>query len=122
MVIEALVCDDRDCSSLLVPVTFPETCDVDDLRAPAAIVLDCVMRNVGRLDEEANRAHDALSSLGRMATAAALPTWWETPTSEEDVTDSELMRRILNDDDMRDEVQELVASLVGGPSDVRVGP
>ncbi|KAL3822688.1 hypothetical protein ACHAXA_009570 [Cyclostephanos tholiformis] len=66
MDIEAIVCDDIECNSLLVPVHFPDGCDVmtmtsgrerqdDEIRRrtrshPSAVVRDCILRNVERLD------------------------------------------------------------------------
>ena len=143
--IEAVVCDSVECASLLVPVDFPEGCEADDRRRggrsppPAAVVMDCILRNVERLDVvgggvirergEARRAYEALRSLGggggTSSTAsplgddAEMPDWWEAPIADEDVSECDLMRNILNGDDMRDMVLELAANLVGGGWDVR---
>ncbi len=47
---------------------------------------------------------------GDAAAAAELPDWWEVPTSDEDASECDLMRRVLNGGDMRDVVSELAAA------------
>lgn len=70
------------------------------------------------------------SSLGRggdgdddaAAAAAELPDWWEMPIADEDASECDLMRRVLNGEDMRDMVLELAAANLavdGGRRDVR---
>mmetsp|Transcript_19585 Transcript_19585/g.29701 ORF Transcript_19585/g.29701 Transcript_19585/m.29701 type:complete len:353 (+) Transcript_19585:112-1170(+) len=124
MEIEALVCDDTECSSLLVPVEFPEECAVDD-----AGFAECVLRNVGRLDvagehvlrernhvfaqeAEAERALEAMHTLESeylKSTSAysSFPDWWVSPSSSEDVSDCRLLEELLNGDDMHDVMRDL---------------
>jgi len=116
--IEAVVCDDLECSSLLVPVTFPEECNVD-----GDGLQDCILRNVHRLDvtgetvlqerehvfaedQEAQRALEVLQSLGseylQSAPGSLLPSWWVPPSSAEDDAECNLIQQLLNGDDFQD--------------------
>lgn len=116
--IEAVVCDHMECSSLLVPVAFPQECSV------AEGLEECILRNVNDLntrgehllqekenvfaDEgEAQRAMEALSSLNSeyftsTAAAGSLPYWWEAPVSAYDADECNLLQQLLNSDDFRD--------------------
>mmetsp|Transcript_16334 Transcript_16334/g.30805 ORF Transcript_16334/g.30805 Transcript_16334/m.30805 type:complete len:362 (-) Transcript_16334:143-1228(-) len=121
MEIEAVVCGEGEemCSSLLVPVPFPEECAVTAYEG----MEECVLRNVDTLDDgvttavdkdvfqyedEAERAFEALSSLDSSdyltstSSSANLPKWWESPKSEEDITESELLQALLNGNDLQD--------------------
>ena len=195
--IEAVVCDSMECASLLVPVNFPEGCEVavtmtDDYRhrrpragggggGGGAVVVGGggasatatrrgrhglhtpERREIGRRGgghaqgEEGGGREDVrgasiagggitggggvggggggttssiFSSLGRggdgdddaAAAAAELPDWWEMPIADEDASECDLMRRVLNGEDMRDMVLELAAANLavdGGRRDVR---
>lgn len=117
--IEAVVCDDLECSSLLVPVTFPEECSVD-----GDGLQDCVLRNMRHLDvtgenvlqereqvfaedQEAQLAMGVLQSLGSDylksdESGSCLPSWWEPPHSNEDKDECNLIQQLLNGDDFQD--------------------
>jgi len=121
--IEAVVCDHMECSSLLVPVAFPQECSVDEG------LEECILRNVNDLntrgehllqekenvfaDEgEAQRAMEALSSLNSeyftsTAAAGSLPYWWEAPVSAYDVDECNLLQQLLNSNDFRDMMRGL---------------
>lgn len=121
MEIEAVVCDESECSSLLVPVTFPEACNLDEG------LEECILRNVNNLyvegehlleerqrifeeESEAQRAFEVLSTVDAKylkettsqpssSTFDSLPTWWEHVTSTEDVHECNLIQDLLNDDE-----------------------
>lgn len=123
--IEAVVCDDLECSSLLVPVDFPEACNLDAEGLEA-----CVLRNLHNLEargsevlqdregvfaeeDEALRAFEALQSLeseylsGPSSSGGALPYWWEPALSSEDVVECDLLEQLLNGDDFNDVMRGL---------------
>lgn len=124
MEIEAVVCDDFECSSLLIPVDFPEMCDVNDTDLSG-----CILRNMSILDgtgqhvlqerdhvfaqeEEAQLAFEVLQSLDseylKSSTPFGLPAWWGPPLSKEDETECDLIQDLLNhDEDLRDMMRGL---------------
>eukprot|EP00584_Thalassiosira_punctigera_P004621 CAMPEP_0172546984 /NCGR_PEP_ID=MMETSP1067-20121228/16641_1 /TAXON_ID=265564 ORGANISM="Thalassiosira punctigera, Strain Tpunct2005C2" /NCGR_SAMPLE_ID=MMETSP1067 /ASSEMBLY_ACC=CAM_ASM_000444 /LENGTH=342 /DNA_ID=CAMNT_0013333999 /DNA_START=158 /DNA_END=1183 /DNA_ORIENTATION=+ len=128
MEIEAVVCDDLECSSLLVPVDFPEECRADDADALA----DCILRNVGELDAkgehllrerehvfaqegEAQRALEALQSLDSeyfRSTSDSLPEWWIPPSTSDDVSECDLLQDLLNGEDMHEELRVLATHVL----------
>jgi len=67
-----------------------------------------VDKDVFQYEDEAERAFEALSSLDSSdyltstSSSANLPKWWESPKSEEDITESELLQALLNGNDLQD--------------------
>lgn len=129
--IEAVVCDDVECSSLLVPVDFPEACELND---DDTALQDCILRNVHNLDvtgehvlrerervfdeeREAHRAMDALQSLDSeylrsAASTNSLPYWWAPPASADDVSECDLIQQLLNGDEFQDMLKDLATSVL----------
>lgn len=118
--IEAVVCDQSECSLLLVPVQFPSECPVDNLGFE-----QCVLRNMDSLNEigeglleqtfadekEAQEAYSALHSVGsdylKQDVPSTLPDWWIAPTTSKQMDECELLQQLLNGDDMQDVVKSL---------------
>ena len=127
MEIEAVVCDAMECSALLVPVDFPEECDVNEQGG----LTECILRNVNYLDAtgehllrerenifaqegEAQLALEVLQSLDseylKSSTppfVSSLPEWWVPPNSAEDSTECDLIQNLLNGDDFQDMMRGL---------------
>ena len=125
--IEAVVCDDSECSSLLVNIDFPGGCCILDEGLE-----ECILRNIQRLnaegetvlqkreqifaeEEESRRAMDVLGSLDSeylksSSASAALPSWWEPPISAEDVEECNLIRQLLNGGDFCDMLRGLAGN------------
>ena len=140
MDIETMVCDVSQCSSLVVPMTFPEECAIEDYdrervdhdKCDTDRLQECILRNVERLDAaskeilqerhhtiaeecETRRTFEALRSLnnGKSSIAAtSLPAWWEHPTDDDAITDCDLMRHVLNGNEIRKIVRELVVERI----------
>lgn len=119
--IEAVVCDNYECSSLLVPVDFPKECDWDGLE-------ECVLKNVQSLnkqgddliqermhefadEEEAQKAFDVFKLVGvsdyLKPSPTHLPDWWVPPTSSEEVSECDMIERVLNGADWQLEMRGL---------------
>ena len=114
--VEATLCDDMECSSLLIPVDFPNECLWDGDNDVVAID-ECIMSNVDKLDQEAEKklfegdalkdpraelVYETLQSATRLLedAPAVFPKWWVAPKTKEDVAESELLRDLLNEEDM----------------------
>jgi hypothetical protein len=117
--IEAILCDDLECNSLLVPVDFPKECLMgDDGGSDSLTVEDCVIENIDVLEREGETAlsqHNAAEKLEHvhyetLQSAEALlrdaplefPDWWVPPNNKEDSA-CELLIELLNEEDMLDE-------------------
>ncbi len=120
--IEAVVCDNYECSTLLVPVDFPTECDLD------CGLEECVLSNVQALDnrsvdliqaqlddfayeEEAKKAYDVFKLIGGTdylkSSPTKLPEWWVPPTSSEDVSECDMIEKLLNEPDWQLEMRGL---------------
>eukprot|EP00581_Thalassiosira_minuscula_P015415 CAMPEP_0183723114 /NCGR_PEP_ID=MMETSP0737-20130205/14821_1 /TAXON_ID=385413 /ORGANISM="Thalassiosira miniscula, Strain CCMP1093" /LENGTH=361 /DNA_ID=CAMNT_0025953365 /DNA_START=277 /DNA_END=1362 /DNA_ORIENTATION=+ len=127
--IEAVVCDDLQCSSLLVPVDFPEECSVE------GHVSECILRNVHHLDatgerilqekqqvfeeeSDARRAFEALQSLDseylapHASEGGSLPYWWVPALASEDEQECELLQQLLNGDDLQEMMRGLASHVL----------
>mmetsp|Transcript_19693 Transcript_19693/g.28056 ORF Transcript_19693/g.28056 Transcript_19693/m.28056 type:complete len:331 (+) Transcript_19693:213-1205(+) len=120
--IEAVVCDNYECSTLLVPVEFPKECDLD------CGMEECILKNVENLDdhsdnliqarlnyfadeEEAKKAYDVFKLIGGTdylkSSPTKLPEWWVPPTSSEDVSECDMIEKLLNEPDWQLEMRGL---------------
>ncbi len=119
--IEAVVCDNYECSTLLVPVEFPKECDLD------CGLEECVLSNVQSLDdqskdliqarldyfadeEEAKKAYDVFNLIGTdylKSSPTKLPEWWVPPLSSEDVSECDMIEKLLNEADWQLEMRGL---------------
>ena len=108
--IEAVVCDEAECSALLVPVTFPEECIVDEY------LQECVLRNVHHLDDAGETSMEEKKEFQPNAPSVPLPSWWVSPTSPEDLSEVELIRDLLNGRDFQDVIRGL--AMIGLDSNV----
>ena len=120
--IEAVVCDDYECSSLLIPVDFPIECNLDDG------LEDCVVNNVHSLEqqgddlirerknavaneEDIQKAYDVLQLVGGTSdshwqSSTKLPEWWVPPISQ-DVAECDMILNLLNQADWQNEMRRL---------------
>jgi hypothetical protein len=120
--IEAVVCDNYECSSLLVPVDFPKECNLD------YGLEECVLNNIQNLEkqgddliqdrmhsfadeEEAQKAYEVFKLVGASdylkPSPAKFPEWWVPPTSSEDVSECNMIEKLLNEADWQLEMREL---------------
>lgn len=116
--IEATLCDDYECNSLLVPVQFPQECGWETRNNTFE---ECVLSNVNSLDQEEERRsllynEPSFANLSAESVYATLesaeellrdapsyfPDWWIPANTKEDVSDCELLKGLLNEDDMMD--------------------
>jgi hypothetical protein len=108
--LEAVVCEQDGCVSLLVPVPFTEPC------APAAAFEDCVLRNIQALDsvqlQKANAPPGDTADFDTTATTSIeYPSWWIYPTattSTEFTRECAALQQILNEPDVRADVITVV--------------
>lgn len=105
--IEAILCDDSDCHSILVPVDYPNECPWDGDEDLLGFE-NCVMTNVEELDHDwekrlpKDETCDVLLSATKLLQDAPVdfPKWWIPASTREDVAECELLRDLLNEDDM----------------------
>ena len=116
MEIEAVVCDQSDCTSVLVPVTFPHACkdgtggSVESTESMEA----CVIENLEELDEQAKDSLELIEEL--RSPAIQYPEWW---ISSQSIGDPELVQealtiqQLLNGEDFANDVRNLVCKALG---------
>jgi hypothetical protein len=117
--LSAVVCDESQCVTLFVPVTFHHDCGSlgEDESAE-----ECVLDNLFELDEEAQqviqrREIERKNSMDEVEPEiiAALhekhdlqyPSWWIHPKDSDMVDECENIKRILNQDNFHSQVQAL---------------
>ena len=122
--VEATLCDDIECNSLLIPVNFPNECLLDGEYDTKALN-ECIMTNVDELDREAEnklfheavsedrraeQVYETLQSATRLLedAPAVFPDWWVAPNTKEDVSESKLLKDLLNEEDMTDARIDLI--------------
>jgi len=142
--IEAVVCDETECSSLLVPVDFVQECDISNMDDFSGLE-ECVLGNVISLSghgEElikarevehtfedkvgAVRALEVLQSVDDFCEKSSsssnssnnMPEWWIYPRLSEEADECDMIRNLMNEQDMQDVVQAL-ASYALKKTDVR---
>ncbi len=113
--ISAVVCDESECVTLLVPVTFPHECGVYESTE------ECVLENIGELDVEAQhvlkkRAVECQETTDEEKELLAalhndndihLPSWWIAPDTSEMSEECQSIKRILNQEDFQMQLQGL---------------
>lgn len=123
--IEAVVCDNYECSSLLIPVNFPQECNVE------YGLEECVLKNVEDLDKQGNeliqeRAHVFADEAEKayevfklvsgsdylQSNPTALPEWWSPPTSSDDIAECDMIEKLLNEADWQLEMRGLCQQLL----------
>jgi hypothetical protein len=121
--VEATLCDDLECNSLLVPVIFPNEC-LWESASDSLTFEDCVLTNVNSLNREGERrlqqehtfanpeaesVYTTLESASNLLRDApsVFPDWWIPPKTKDHVSECELLRELLNDDDMLDARMDL---------------
>ncbi len=110
--LSAVVCDESQCVTILVPVSFQHDCDGScDSEA-------CVLNNIDKLDVVAQRVLNQ-RSFGNSEEGEELlralndssniqyPSWWIAPQSYEMVAESQQIANTLNQDGFRSEIQAL---------------
>lgn len=134
--IEAIVCDETECSSLLVPVDFVEECDISNIDDFSGLE-ECVLGNVvslsGRGEElikareventfedeiGAVRALEVLQSVHDFREKSSsssdissnnMPEWWIYPRVSEEADECDMIRNLMNEQDMQDVVEALAS-------------
>jgi hypothetical protein len=125
--IEAVVCDNYECSSLLIPVNFPYECNLENG------LEECVMKNVEDLEKqgneliqerehvfadekEAQKAFDVFKLVSGsdyiQSNPTALPEWWVPPTSSDDIAECDMIEKLLNEADWQLEMRGLCQQLL----------
>lgn len=113
--LSAVVCDQSECITLLVPITFPHDCRSDD-NSEDVDAETCVLDNIYELDQEAqsvlkqreiqhnlyggkntNLERDLMAEL-HSKSSIELPSWWITPKSYELAEECQKIKNILNQD------------------------
>ena len=117
--LSAVVCDESQCVTLFVPVTFHHDCGS---LGEDESTEECVLDNLFELDEEAQqviqrREIERKNSMDEVEPEiiAALhekndlqyPSWWIHPKSSEMVDECENIKRILNQENFQNQVQAL---------------
>lgn len=125
--IEAVVCDNNECSSLLIPVNFPQECNLEyELE-------ECVLNNVEVLDKqgneliqerthvfgdetEAQKAYEVFKLISGsdylQSNPTAFPEWWVPPTSSDDIAECDMIEKLLNEADWQLEMRGLCKQLL----------
>lgn len=117
--LSAVVCDESQCVTLFVPVTFHHDCG--SLGAGESME-ECVLDNIFELDEEAQQViqrrdierKDSMDEIGQEIIAALHnkndiqhPSWWIHPKNREMVEECENIKRILNQENFQHQVKAL---------------
>ncbi len=121
--ISAVVCDEADCLTLLVPVTFPHDCNVSDDESSDSME-ECVLDNIFELDVEAqevlrqrqiekqleasDQERELLNAL-YSSDDIHLPSWWKPPVNDDMVEECQKIKGILNQDEFRSQVKALAS-------------
>lgn len=113
--LSAVVCDQSECITLLVPVTFPHDCTSSD-DSEGVDAETCVLDNIYELDQEAQRVlkqrqvqHNLYGGKNTIleselmaelysSNSIELPSWWITPNSYELAEECQHIKNILNQD------------------------
>ena len=112
--IEAVVCEQDGCVSLLVPVPFSQPCVGSSPDDSNAAFEDCVMRNIQELDSvQLQKAASTPSTDASFTDSVAIeyPSWWIYPTattSLEFAQECSILLGILNEPDFVPDVLTLV--------------
>lgn len=120
--ISAVVCDEKDCITLLVPVTFPHECGSSGVVSDSDMTEECVLDNIFELDVEAqevlrqrriekqqetsDQEKELLSAL-HSNDDIKLPSWWIPPVNADMVEECQKIKRILNQDGFQSQVKSL---------------
>lgn len=125
--IEAVVCDNHECSSLLIPVNFPKECNLE------YGLEECVLKNVQDLDKqgneliqerthvfadekEAQKAFEVFKLVSGSdylkSNPTAFPEWWIPPTSSDDIAECDMIEKVLNEADWQFELRGLCQRLL----------
>ena len=111
MEIEAVMCDQSDCTSVLVPVTFPHECqegtggNFENTESMEA----CVIENLDELDNEASNTLELMEELH--SPIIQYPEWWVSALSVGDpelVQEALTIQRLLNGEEFANDVRNLV--------------
>lgn len=118
--LSAVVCDQVECVTLMVPITFPHYCNSDDSSDEATET--CILDNIIELDIEAQQVlkqrdveQKFLNAEGTKDLMEALynhkdldfPSWWIEPKSNEMTIECKKIKSILNEDTFQTQVKAL---------------
>ena len=121
--IEAVMCDQSDCTSVLVPITFPHECEVstdddssdsESTRRSTESVEACVIENLEELDEQTRTTLDLMEELS--SPVLQYPDWWislQSLGNLELVQEALTIQRLLNEEDFSNDVRNLVCRALG---------
>ena len=116
MEIEAIMCDQSDCTSVLVPVVFPHECNedtggnVENTESMEA----CVIENLEELDDQAKNSLELLEEL--QYPVIQYPEWWISSQSMGDpelVQEARTIQRLLNEEEFANDLRNLVCKALG---------
>jgi hypothetical protein len=129
--LSAVLCEQYDCLTVAVPVSFPRSCHAaagpsSSLTTGLESLEDCVVENVVKLGELAEiKIRDielgcprtkVWKSLIQNDNIVDMPFWWVEPTSLLRA-DCDSMRTLLNEDDFQAELQALAMKTISERSD-----
>ena len=113
--IEAIMCDQSDCTSVLVPVVFPHQCNegggnIENTESMEA----CVIENLEELDDQAKNSLELLEEL--QFPVIQYPEWWISSQSMGDpelVQEALTIQRLLNGEEFANDLRNLVCKALG---------
>ena len=116
MEIEAIMCDQSDCTSVLVPVVFPHECNEDTSGniENTEIMEACVIENLEELDDQAKHSLELLEEL--QYPVIQYPEWWISSQSMGDpelVQEARTIHRLLNGEEFANDLRNLVCKALG---------
>ena len=116
MEIEAIMCDQSDCTSVLVPVVFPHACNEDTSGniENTDIMEACVIENLEELDDQAKNSLELLEEL--QYPVIQYPEWWISSQSMGDpelVQEALTIQRLLNGEEFANDLRNLVCKALG---------
>jgi hypothetical protein len=127
--LSAVLCEQYDCLTVAVPVSFPRSCQASagpSTTTGVESLEDCIVENVVKLGELAEiKIRDIelgcprtkiFKSLIQNDNLVDLPFWWVEPTSLLRA-DCDSMRTLLNDNDFQAELQALAMKTISERSD-----
>ncbi|GAX28923.1 hypothetical protein FisN_20Lh241 [Fistulifera solaris] len=133
--IEAVLCENEECITLSVPVSFPSPCHAG---SSLDSLSECIYDNINALDFEATRMvekirHDMVNVEAYLAEERRykelsrchdfeLPHWWVNPIGEL-IAECEFLKKLLNEDEFSKDIRGLacrtMSTVLGEDFDVQ---
>lgn len=113
--IEAIMCDQSECTSVLVPVVFPHQCNegggnIENTESMEA----CVIENLEELDDQATTSLQLLEKL--QCPVIQYPEWWISSQSMGDpelVQEALTIQGLINGEEFANDLRNLVCKALG---------